>query len=145
MYTPNDAKKLIIMRKDLVTDLNICEAIYQGYDVSIDPEITKHIQMLQCQISIIDSLFNIVNHTELFVIRSRLIDGMDWPQISTRYKQFWGIEEGLSTRTLQIRLNRGLSKMARAMNQRSKVPWNSVLNTHSCWSATEADKTDSLE
>lgn len=135
VYTTKDAKKLFTKRNELIADLSICEALIQEKSKNIDPGIAEHLRVLRCHISIIDSLFGIVNYTELFVIRSRLIDGMDWPQIATRYNQFWGKEDGLSVRALQLRLKSGIAKATRAMNQRSKVPWNEILDSPSCWSS----------
>lgn len=135
VYTTKDAKKLFIKRSELIADLGICEAFLQEKSVNTPVDIVKHLQVLRCYISIIDSLLCIVNYSESFVIRSRLIDGMDWPQIATRYNQLWGKEDGLSIRALQLRLRSGIIKVTCAMNKRSKVPWKEILDAPSCWSS----------
>lgn len=145
VYTSKDAKKLFIKRNELIADLNICEALHQENSDSNEPELAKFIRVLRCRISIIDSLFSIINYTELFVIQSRLIHGMDWPQIATRYNQSWGKEDGLSIRALQLRLKSGIAKATRAMNQRSKVPWGEILDAPSCWSSTDSHEFHPLE
>jgi len=140
VYTTKDAKKLFTKRNEFIADLSICEAFLQEKSESIDPDIVGHLRVLRCYISIIDSLLGIVNYTESFVIRSRLIDGMDWPQIAARYNQFWGEKDGLSVRALQLRLKSGIAKATRAMNKRPKVPWDEILDTPSCWSSAATSK-----
>ena len=124
-------------RNELIADLNICEALCQENSDSHEPELAELMRTLRYRISIIDSLFNLVSYTELFVIQSRLIHGMNWSQVAVIYNQTWGKENELSIRTLQLRLKSGIAKATNAMNQRPKVPWSEILDAPSCWSSAD--------
>lgn len=134
MYTAKDVKELFIKRNEFIADLGICEALHQRNGKHDDNHLTDHIELLRCYISMIDSLFSILNYTELFVIRSRLIEGLDWPQIAIRYQKIWGEEDGRTVRSFQCKLRSGIAKVNRAMNGRPQIPWRDILETKSPWS-----------
>ena len=131
MYTSKDAIKLISTRNILFIGISILEASYCGKTQTPEQEVIHQISVLQCYISVIDSLFSILNYTEAFVVRSKLVDGMDWQQISKRYEQIWGIGEGRTVRTFQLKFRSGITKIAYIMNQNSTTVWDAILEAQS--------------
>ncbi len=133
MYTSKDAIALIRARNLLHMNISILKAAYCSKSGISEREASHEMSLLQYYISVIDSLLPVLNYTEAFVIRSKLIEGMDWQQISIRYEQTWGIGGGRTIRAFQLRFRSGIAKIVGIMNRHSITTWDEILEAQSYW------------
>lgn len=126
MYTEEDVKRLFALRGEIELELGVMKAQYYAATENMPPELRQRMTQLQCQIMTIDSLFSVLTKNEAFVVKSHLLEGLDWSQISKLYINEWNAEEQKTIRSFQIYQTKALRKIADTINRRLNFHWNDI-------------------
>ena len=65
----------------------------------------------------VESWLQLLTTEELFLVRTHLIQGLDWAKTIVEHERMWGIMNGRSERTLKRIQSKAVDRIVACMNQ----------------------------
>lgn len=87
------------------------DLIRKWLETFCDTSKEKELALLEMKITVIDCWLQLLNADEQFVVRHRIIDGMEWAQVEKAFSEKWGEGSARSVRTLMCYQAEALQKM----------------------------------
>ena len=77
----------------------------------------RHSDQLLLKKETVESWLQLLTTEELFLVRTHLIQGLDWAKTIVEHERMWGIMNGRSERTLKRIQSKAVDRIVACMNQ----------------------------
>ena len=99
---------------DVINDLRMSRGLGDVYKRQV---LERHSDELLLKKETVESWLQLLTTEELFLVRTHLIQGLDWAKTIVEHERMWGIMNGRSERTLKRIQSKAVDRIVACMNQ----------------------------